>query len=126
MKKLVLVLLAVLCAGVAARSLYRFLADEEAWRTDKAVQLTVLRQAELHRKTAETFRNYPTEPSAEWVTSRMVNDLNRSAETEVIDAKGALLRLYRDRGRALSAEEASQADQWRRDVAAWETVNIRR
>ena len=125
----IVTLLAVLGVGVAARFGYRFLANEMAWRIDKATQLGELTQAEHHRKAAETFRFYPTEPSAEWATSRIINDINRMAEIEVLDAKQRLLSLYKDRGRALSAEEAAQASRWEQDRAAWEAkeaASIRR
>ena len=58
MKKLLLVLFLVLCIGVAARFLYRSVVEEIDWRTDRAVQLSVLRQAEKRRRLAEMFRNY--------------------------------------------------------------------
>ena len=100
MKKLLLVLLALLCVGVAARFLYRCVMEEIDWRTDKAVQLSVLRQAEKHRQTTEMFRNYPTGPNADWHISLIINDLNQLAEDEVIDAKQELLRFYEHRARA--------------------------
>ena len=126
MKKLLLVLLALLGVGLAARFFYRCVVEEIDWRTDRAVQLSVLRQAEKHRQTAETFRNYPVGPSDDWHISLVVNDLNQLAEDEVIDAKQELLRLYEHRARArLSAEEAAQVAQWQKDVAAWKAVNVR-
>lgn len=90
------------------------------WRTDKAVQLSVLRQAEQHLIQAKIFQGFPTEEEDNTLATIIVKDLRQSAEDEVIDAKQALLRLYKDRGRSLSAEEAAQASQWKQDVAAWE------
>ena len=126
MKKPLLVLLALLCVGVAARFLYRCVVQEIDWRTDRAVQLSVLQRAEKHRQTAETFRNYPAGPNADWHISLIINDLNQLAETEVIDAKQELLRLYEHRTHLLlSTEEAAQVAQWQKDVAAWKAVNVR-
>ena len=127
-KTSVVILPSVLCIGVIAWFSYRFLANEMAWRTDKATKLGELAQAEHHRRNAETFRNYPTEPGAEWATARLETDINRMAEVEVIDAKQRLLSLYKNRGRALSTEEAAQAAHWEQDMTAWnakEAASIR-
>lgn len=100
-----------------------------AWRTDKATQLGELTQAEHDRRTAERFRNYPTEPGAEWATTHLETDINRAAEIEVIDAKQRLLWIYGKRGHSLSAEEKAQASRWQQDMAAWnakEAESIRR
>ena len=119
MKTSVITLLAVLGVGAAAWFGYRFAANEMAWRVEKATRLGELAQAEHNRRTAETFRHYPTEPGAEWATTHLETDINRTAEIEVIDAKQRLLSLYKDRGRTLSTEEATQAARWEQDRAAW-------
>ncbi len=127
-KTSVVILPSVLCVGAAAWFAYRFAASEMAWRVDKATKLGELAQAEHDRRRAEMFRNYPTEPGAEWATAHLEADINRIAEDEVLDAKQRLLWLYRDRGRALSAEEAAQAAQWEQERAAWnakEAASIR-
>ncbi len=126
MRTPIVILLVVLCVGAAVRSACRFVADEMAWRTNKAVQLSVLAQAQQHLKEAETFRQYPARPDPEATAPMIVAEMNRLAEDEVIDAKNALLRLYAHKGRALSAQETAQASRWKQDVAAWEAVNIRR
>ena len=126
MKKLLLVLLALLCIGVAVRFLYRYVVGEMNWRTERAVQLSVLSQAEKHRKLAQWFQHYPAAPGAEWYTTDLIKDLNTLSEDEVVEAKQELLRLYEHRAwRLLSAEETTQVDQWQKDVAAWEAVNVR-
>ncbi len=122
-------LLVVLCVGVAVCFVYRFVESEMDWRGEKATQLGELTQAEHDRGMAATFRNYPTEPGAEWATTHLEMDINRAAETEVIDAKQRLLWLYEKRGRSLNAEEKAQATRWQQDIAAWkakETESIRR
>ena len=105
--------------GSRLGSVTGFAANEMAWRVEKATRLGELAQAEHNRRTAETFRHYPTEPGAEWATTHLETDINRTAEIEVIDAKQRLLSLYKDRGRTLSTEEATQAARWEQDRAAW-------
>ena len=105
--------------GITAFFGYRLLAGELDWRVDKATRLGELAQAETNRRTAQTFRHYPTEPGAEWATTHIEVVINRAAEVMIIDAKQRLLWLYEKRGRSLSAEEKAQAARWREDMAAW-------
>ena len=122
----VVILIVVLGVGIIAFFGYRLLARELAWRTDKATGLGELAQAERNRKTAETFRHYPTEPGAEWATTHLEKDVNEMAEVMVIDAKQRLLWLYKDRGKSLSAEEAAQAARWQQDIAAWNAAETKK
>ncbi len=125
----VVILILILGVGITAFFGYRFLTNEIAWRIDKATRLGEVAQAETNRRTAQTFRNYPTEPGAEWATTHLETDINRAAEVMVIDAKQRLLSLYEKRGRSLSAEEQAQAARWHQDISAWkakEAASIRR
>ena len=115
----------MLCAGVAGRFLYRFVAHELDWQTDKAVRISVLRHAEEHVTAAKIFRSFPTKEEGDTLATIIVMDINQSAEDEVYSAKQQLLWLYQHKGRSLSAEEAAQVAQWQKDVAAWKAVNVR-
>ena len=119
MRTPVVILILVLGLGIMAFFGYRFLAGEMEWRIDKATRLGELAQAETNRRTAATFRHYPTEPGAEWATNRLEADINRAAEVMVIDAKQRLIWLYEKRGRSLSAQEKAQAAHWQQDIATW-------
>ena len=118
MKRFVLILLVVLGVSVGARFLYRSVADEVAWRTNQAVRLSVLRQAEQHRIQAKIFQGFPAQEEGDKLATIIIADINQAAETEVIDAKKMLLWLYEDKDHRLSAEEVAQAAQWQKDVAA--------
>ena len=126
MRTFVVILILILGLGITAFFGYRFLAAEVAWRTEKATRLGELAQAETNRRTATTFRNYPTEPGAEWATTHLETDINRAAEVMVIDAKQRLLSLYEKRGRSLSAQEKAQAARWQQDMSAWNAEETRK
>ena len=90
MRAFTLVLLAVIVIGVAGRLVYNFVADDLAWHTNKAVQLSVLHHAETHLTGAKIFQSFPTKEEGNTLATIIVTDINQSAEDEVVSAKQAL------------------------------------